>query len=232
LKNQDDGKASLLPVERGFMKFPNQPWTAKLLMFGLCGGAIAAMSMTPTRHDERLVLKAPDRDLAALFAARSPGARPDGAFAESKPIMRLADLPKHADAPRQYALPRVRERMGGPGPFAPDQPFGPMAAVPQDAGALPLDRISNAAGPGPGFNSPGGGYLPGDIVIPPTRGPVPPGGGGGGGGPNPMTPVPEPMIWIQMIGGLGIVGVMLRSRRRVKAGPNLTASGHALFTVR
>jgi hypothetical protein len=206
------------------MKFPSSFWNAKLLSAGLYFGAIGALSMTPLARDASHAGNAPDKDVMALLDLRSPGARPDGALITSKPVA-------PAGMPREYAMPKVRERFPPGGAAAPGQPLGaPVALYPRDTGAVPLDRIASVSGPGLYYPFPGGGFEPGGIGIPPVGGAgVPPpadGGNGGdnGGGPggnsgggnvpsSPLAPVPEPAAWINLILGFGAIGTMIRARR-------------------
>ncbi len=102
-----------------------------------------------------------------------------------------------ATAPRQYALPKTRERLSE-APLsisAPPCPIsGPGGISPAFFEAEPAPLFASAP-PAPG--GPGGGLLL-------------PGGSGGGGG----APVPDADSWIKMIAGFLLVGGSLRLARR------------------
>ena len=148
------------------------------------------------------VLSDPD----ALFAARSPGARAEGALTDTKPgraPVHDAGLPP----PSERVLTNVRTR--APVPF--------IDALPP-AGAIPFVDVPYAAGTAPG---------PGDLLGGPPIGLVGtpgggggliggggPGGGGGGGGGGQIPGIPEPSTWAMLILGFFGVGGAMRRRRR------------------
>ena len=173
-------------------------------------------------------LAAAIRDPMAMFAARSPGQRPEGALARTK--KRLASTstapPPGAASPTERVLSTGRTR---PAPIAGDDPVlagsGPAVVLGNgppivgDAGPVigggalgPALPAFGSAVP-IGIGSPGGGGVGGV-------------GGGGGGGPttgtpNPgapaplpevTTPVPEPTSWLSMIVGMAMIGLALRRR--------------------
>ena len=115
----------------------------------------------------------------------------------------------------------------------------PEAAVPE-FGELPTELADAGQVPGgplnPGSGTPiGGGPTPGGPSTGGPGGGGPGGGGPGGGGPGtiipvdpdpvdpvdpipdnppPISPVPEPMTWAMFILGFGLIGLVMRSRRR------------------
>ncbi len=96
-------------------------------------------------------------------------------------------------APRQYALPKTRERL-------PDAPL--QISIP------PCPTVE-----GPGLQT---GFLETPPVtiftsLPPGGTSFPPGGGGGGGGGG---AVPEPGTWVQMIAGFLLIGGAVRVARQ------------------
>jgi hypothetical protein len=214
-------------------KVPLHPLNIKLVSFAVSCAAIAALSMAPLNYGVTKALNPADMNALALLAERSPGSRPNGALIASKP------LAQSAARPRQYAMPRLRERVAPGGLAAPVQSFGqPAALFPRDASAVPLENIPSVTGPGSYYPFPGGGDLPGGIIIPPVAtGTIPPGlgtppGGGGllpGGSNNPPgnsvppgvgrpnspapTAVPEPATWLNLIIGFGAVGMVMRAKR-------------------
>lgn len=200
------------------MKFLKQIRKRKLLTFGFSFVFVAALSMTPVMNEISSAGMNAGRNLMALLGARSPGERPDGVLLETK----LRKAPRlAANEPRQYAEPKVRERL-------PVGPLGAPGPVPGPT-AVPLAQIGDVPGPGiyyPGPSSVGGppgpviGVPPGGggTVVPPGGGTVtPPGGGGVINPPSPPTPtsaVPEPAVWLNMLVGFGAVAMLLRFRRR------------------
>jgi hypothetical protein len=154
------------------MKFGPGLRKHKLLSFGLCFGAVAALSMTPLMDAvSRAGVKAGE-DMMALLDGRSPGERAEGALLHTKalkaPAQKLAGNP-----PRQYAAPKTRERQ----PFAGAPPVesalpSAVPLFPSDGSAVPLGRIASAQGPGTYYGPPGGGGVPprGGSVLPPGEG--------------------------------------------------------------
>lgn len=102
----------------------------------------------------------------------------------------------NATAPRQYALPKTRERM--------------PAAEPLSISAPPCPTIE-----GLGIQT---GILEGIPGGPTTFGPPGGGGPGGPGGgivvPPPPGTVPEPQSWAQLVAGFALIGGALRLVRR------------------
>jgi len=140
-------------------------------------------------------------DPAAVFAARSPGARAPGAIATSKPHL--------VAAPTERVLSPVLDR-----PTAAAAGIGsPQAnAVERVLSGMP-NAFSPASSPGPqALPIPGIPGTPGGLIPPP--------GGSGGDRPLPpalptiAAPVPEPATWGLMIAGLALVGIPLRRRRQ------------------
>ncbi len=200
------------------MKFFKQIRKRKLLTFGFSFVFVAALSMTPVMNEISRAGMNAGRNLMALLGARSPGERPDGVLLETK----LRKAPRlAANEPRQYAEPKVRERL-------PVGPLGAPGPVPGPA-VVPLAQIGDVPGPGiyyPGPSSIGG--PPGPVIsVPPGGGTVVPPGGGVINPPSPPTPtsaVPEPAVWLNMLVGFGAVAMLLRFRRRKgKIGPAVPA---------
>jgi hypothetical protein len=151
-------------------------------------------------------------DVLSMLHKRSPQERPDGALVATKspvsaklPVaVTTAAAPKVPDATAPAAKPAVVQYV------VPETPLAmPAAVVPAVATALPLAAAPAAAAAG------------GGLFIPPL---VIPGGGGGGtttlvtppsgGNPTPVPGVPEPGTWAMMIIGFGMLGGLLRRRRR------------------
>jgi len=235
------------------MKVLDRPWKIRLLALGACGVAVAAFSMIPGKREASLAAPGnggDDVDLLAMLSGRSPGERPDGLLASSKPIR-----PASAGMPREYAMPKTRDRVTPPGGLQePGAPFAEAPAYPQGTQAMPVDQIARV--PDTGYSpfpsadgatgdtplpSRRGVRLPpnsgGDTGVPPGVGTppgVPPVGGpppesfppGGGGGPPPPSAVPEPSTWATMIVGFGTVGLLLRlARRRTGAARRQASTG-------
>jgi hypothetical protein len=227
------------------MKIYDRPWKVRLLTLGVCGVAFAAFSMIPGKREASQAAGTGDSevDILAMLAGRSPGDRPDGLLASSKPIR-----PASAGMPREYAMPRTRERVTPPASLQePGHPFAEAPAYPQGTRALPVEEIArvpdtsyfplpagdNSVGPTPlprrnASVPPGGGTSPPGVGVPPDVGGTPgnpPGGFPPGGGPPPSA-VPEPATWATMIVGFGAVGLLLRmARRRARAGREQASAG-------
>jgi hypothetical protein len=206
----------------------------------VAGGALVIVTATPLsiaaymNMDSDFPGISAAKSFLAMMADRSPGDRTKAELTKTQ---------RRAAPPTQRALGKITK----PEPpkefteaIAPPIPkideIGTALAPPVDIGPLLLT-------PQP----PGGG----GIIIPPS---APPGGGGGpnppstppggGGGPNPppddgtpppcedCTPtpvinppaVPEPGTWATMLMGFGLVGWLMRRRRRTMAGAAPSAS--------
>jgi len=196
----------------------------KLLAFAASFIVVSGLAISPLRQAVSQAGIKTGSDLLALFDERSPGARPAGALLSTKP----------AKAPRQYAMPKVRERLpAGIPPAAPPlasasplgTPVSPLSAVNEVVPALPISGPPLLL-PGAPFVPPGGPptTVPpiGSGPIPPARPPLPP------VRPAPIppiaptvpssspAPVPEPATWLTMIAGFGLTGLMLRRQRRAQ----------------
>jgi len=145
-------------------------------------------------------------DVLSMLHKRSPEQRQEGALASTKgrvsavlpAAVTPAPAPKVAAAPAAAPKPAVTYAV-------PETPMVlPAAVVPAVATALPLAAAPAAAGS--------------SMFIPPLFIP----GGGGGGITTLVTPptpqavpgVPEPATWAMMIIGFGLLGGLLRRRRR------------------
>jgi hypothetical protein len=164
-------------------------------------------------------------DVLSMLHKRSPEERPEGALVASKGRV-SAVLPTAVEAappPKVASLAPAAKPAVVPH-VIPETPMVlPAAVVPAVASALPLASAAPAAA--------------GGLFIPPL---VIPGGGGGGGittlvtppgaAPPPAVPgVPEPATWAMMIIGFGMVGGLLRRRRRIAGAPDAaTADRSAL----
>jgi hypothetical protein len=185
----------------------------KRVTFALSVVAIAGLSMSPLMSGVTEAGIEKGKDLLAMLDARSPGERPDGALLDTK--LRKAA----ADMPRQYAMPRTRERFD-PAPFVPDGPF-----LPAGTSAVPLSQVSYIAPPGVFDPGPGVPFISGPTPAGPNIYTPPPGPDGPPGPPGPLGPpeppgrppvsaVPEPAMWLNMIFGFGAIATIMRARRR------------------
>lgn len=150
------------------------------------------------------------RDPASVLAARSPGARGEGAMTASKL--------KLAKGPTERVLSPVRERDAasgtstGPGTGAPAERVLPMVRE-----RPPIDVLNTPSTPGltdtPAdniLNSPGDTFVGPRSVLPPA----PPSSSGGGSiTPPTSTGVPEPATWMTMLLGFGVIGYSIRRRK-------------------
>ena len=147
----------------------------KLLAFAASFIVVSGLAISPLRQAVSQAGIKTGSDLLALFDERSPGARPAGALLSTKP----------AKAPRQYAMPKVRERLpAGIPPAAPPlasasplgTPVSPLSAVNDAVPALPISGPPLLL-PGAPFVPPGGPTTAPPIgpgPIPPARPPLPP----------------------------------------------------------
>ena len=158
--------------------------------------------------------------VAAMIAARSPGARPAGELASLK-HKRLA-------VPHERALAKVRRAPTGTLASIVGPPELPPAVVPP-AAATPLFNAVAAppvtpaeavipGGPPGGFPAitpgPGGG----GIIGPPFLTPGTPTPGTPGTPSTPAAPVPEPSSWAMMLLGLVLMGRIVGRSRGMAAG--------------
>lgn len=173
-------------------------------------------------------------DPLSVLAARSPGARPEGALTQTKGRKISPE-----DQTLANALTRPLDRFAAPGlgGTTPGTATGPLNDTVADAvtDAVAPAPAGDAMAPGPVLGSFIG--TPGGIVVTPgiggsTGGGGSGGGGGGGGGTEttPTTPVvtptnppvvasvPEPETWFTMLFGFGVIGGALRVRRRQAIG--------------
>jgi hypothetical protein len=141
------------------------------------------------------------RSVAASKAAKLLGACVCplvGAATVTMAVPKVRNAVHNATAPREYALPKSRVK--------PVEVVTPCVNVPQVAfanplgGPLALNDIPNPLIPG-GPAPP----LPGPPFI------IPPGGGSPGAPPEPpVTSIPEPSAWLQLIFGFALVGGSIR----------------------
>lgn len=158
------------------------------------------------------------RDPASLIAGRSPGARGD-TLLQTKPGLSAA----RGTGPQERVLDEVRRRPGV-APAAPPAPSSADSIVigPAQEDILPADLITGSASPNgiPGLAD----AQPLLAPVAGTGGGIPPVGGGGAGGgggggispplPAPVSPIPEPAVWIVMTLGFWLVGLGLRREKR------------------
>lgn len=166
-------------------------------------------------------------DALAVLAARSPGLRAEGARStKALRMLPLADADMLTGTEAFNNLPPAAEPPMAPLPAAVALPadVGPAgeAMLPPAAFAqVPYVVAPSAVGAAPGGSGgSGGGAIP-TTVFPGQGG----GGGGGGGGiivvpapaPTPVppiTPVPEPGMWLLLLTAFPLVGAALRRRTR------------------
>jgi hypothetical protein len=185
---------------------------SKYLVLYVSGGIIAAASGALFMDGVTNVRLPGVADLASMLSERSPGKRDKGALSNKKRVAAVA--PQQQQKPVKKVLPTLAA-------LAPPAAVAAPATVPV-ATALPVAAaapLAAAAAP-----AAGAAFLPAILPIP--------GGGGGGGitvtqnpptGNNPPPPpppppaVPEPETWLMMITGFGLLGFVLRRRRRQSA---------------
>jgi len=162
-------------------------------------------------------------DVLSMLHKRSPEERPEGALVATKgrtsavlPTAVEAAPPPKVASVAPAAKPAIVPHVVSETPMV-----LPAAVVPAVASALPLATAAPAAA--------------GGLFIPPL---VIPGGGGGGGittfanppgspPPPPVPGVPEPATWAMMIIGFGLLGGLLRRRRRTAGAPGDAKAGNA-----
>jgi len=158
-------------------------------------------------------------DPLAVLEGRSPGRRPSGALAQSKP---KKQIPIGLGKPSERVLANVRSRPFIPAAMTKGVGQSPYMMVPGifDAPAATQNALATAVEPTSTANSNGlgGGLLP---IAPPLLG----GGGTPVTGPTtdvpaPVSPVPEPQTWLMMIIGFLVTGQVLRARPRARADQN------------
>jgi hypothetical protein len=187
----------------------------KRAAFALSVVAIAGLSLSPLMSGVIRAGIEKGSSLLAMFDARSPGGRPDGAMLDTK-LRRAA-----VDTPRQYAMPKTRERPSPAGAFLPDSPIAPAGTA-----SMPLSQISYV--PGPSAQAPGVPFISDPSVpspsiydpsnpdpLEPLRPEEP--------GRSPATAVPEPALWLNMIAGFGSIAATLRFRKWRKRGATESA---------
>lgn len=179
----------------------------------IAGGALVIVTATPLSiaaymgMDSEFPGVSAAKSFLAMMAERSPGDRTKAELTKTK---------QRAAPPTQRALGKITK------------PEPPKEFVEAIAPPVPkIDEIATALAPpvdiGPLLltpQPPGGG----GIIIPPS---APPGGGGGPNPPPPVEPppppppppaVPEPGTWATMLMGFGLIGWLMRRRRRTMAG--------------
>lgn len=129
-----------------------------------------------------------------------------GAGTLTMAVPKVRNAVHKATAPREYALPKTRERIAQPISAPAPCTFG---ATPLSAGyieALPDAQYSPIASPKEG---------PGDRILT-FSGPGGPGGPPDSGGPGtpPTGAVPEPHAWLQMLVGFSLIGGAVRIARK------------------
>jgi hypothetical protein len=157
-------------------------------------------------------------DPLAVLEGRSPGGRPSGALAQSKP---KKQIPIGLGKPSERVLANVRSRPVIPAAMTNGVGQSPFMMVPglydapaatQKALATTVEPTSNPNGLGNVLFPIGGGT--GSVPPPLPVVPVPP-------VPEPpVSPIPEPQTWLMMIIGFVMTGHALRSRPRARVGEN------------
>jgi hypothetical protein len=130
-----------------------------------------------------------------------------GAGTLTMAVPKVRNAVHKATAPREYALPKTRERAAEP--IAAAAPCTTIGATPLSAGfieSMPLSPTPTVGGvPGTPLTS---------VVLtgPGAKDPIP----GGGGIPGVPTPgaVPEPQTWLQLLLGFTLVGGAVRMARK------------------
>ena len=131
-----------------------------------------------------------------------------GAGTLTMAVPKVRNTVHNATAPREYAMPKIRERAPEPAAaIAPCTTIGatplsagfieemPITGYPSFGGDVPETPIHSVVLTGPGSHEP----VPGS-----PGGPGSPGSGG----------VPEPQIWLQLLAGFTLVGGAVRMARK------------------
>ena len=160
-------------------------------------------------------------DVLSMLHKRSPEERPEGALVATKgrvsAVLPAAAAP--AAAPKVASVaPAAAKPVVVAQAVPPTSAVLPTAVIPAVATAVPLAAVPAAAA-GSSF------FIP-PLVIP---------GGGGGGGitiqdntpPAAVPGVPEPETWAMMIIGFGLLGGLLRRRRRTASETGAAHPDHA-----
>lgn len=125
-----------------------------------------------------------------------------GAGTLTMSVPKVRNAVHKATAPREYALPKTRERMAQP--VSAPAPCSVIGATPLSAGYI--EDVPMA------FNFPSGPMpVPGSQIVPLSR------GGPGAKDPIPSTPgaaVPEPHTWLQFLIGFTLIGGAVRMARK------------------
>lgn len=170
---------------------------AKSLALCVCPVVTAGVVATKEPHVRRMIHKAtaprtPERKRAALANVSLPPCTPVAPFA---------------------TLPRVAAALPAAAGIPPDGLTQTAASSPEAIGSTfnPGFGAPGAFIPGPGGSIGGGGFIP---------------GGPGGGNPispptSPVSGVPEPETWVQVLGGLALVGGGIRYFRQRKQTVNV-----------
>ncbi len=165
-------------------------------------------------------------DVLSMLHKRSPEQRPDGAVSSKGAVSMKLPAAVTPAAPPKVAAAAAPAAKAAPVQYVvPETPLVlPSAVVPAVASALPLAATPAAAAVGSGLFIPpliipggGGGGGITTLVTPP----------GGGGGPTPVPGVPEPETWAMMIIGFGLLGGLLRRRRRTASENGVAHAGYA-----
>jgi len=165
-------------------------------------------------------------DVLSMLHKRSPEERPAGALVATKGLVsaKLSAAVTPAAAPKVPAASAPAARPATVQQAVPVTPVTlPVAAVTPVASALPLVATPAAAGSSffiPPLVIPGGGG--GGITTLVTPPP-----GAGGAPPPPVPGVPEPETWAMMIIGFGLLGGLLRRRRRTASENGLAHADYA-----
>jgi hypothetical protein len=130
-----------------------------------------------------------------------------GAGTLTMAVPKVRNAVHKATAPREYALPKTRERIAEP--VSAVAPCTTIGATPLSAGFIEEPSIFPPSTP-PGIGTP---LLPVAVSGPGGKEPITDGPGG------PATPpftggVPEPHVWLQLLVGFTLVGGAVRMARK------------------
>ncbi|HVM36881.1 MAG TPA: PEPxxWA-CTERM sorting domain-containing protein [Sphingomicrobium sp.] len=173
-------------------------------------GAVAAVGLGLSIPGAPGVIQGAGADLMTLMRARSPGDRDPGAqTSKREPVMAsLAQAtPAAAPAPVSRVLSTAAPAAVAPAAVPPVAIAAPAAVAPV-APALAASPVIAAAPVAAAGLPAGAGALALLPLVPLLD------NGGGRGGDTPAPPIPEPATWMMMILGFGVVGTVIRRRRR------------------
>ena len=192
---------------------------AKTLALCVCPVVTSGVIATKEPHIRRMIHNATANERKSV-TARKRAALSNVSLPPCTPVAPFAALPRIAAAlPAAVGLPGEQQgltRTAAPESESNGSSFNPGFGAPGAIGLGPSGGFLGGGGGGGGVIPPGGGG--GGTVVPP------PGGGGGTvvvtPPPGPISGVPEPETWLQVLSGLAIAGGGIRYyriRRRAAA---------------